>query len=264
SQDQLIPGTSMPISKMDRAFSAPEEEPLPALPFELELQNYQNAIKSGHRRDTVQEQVTTSCMSWLISFSFCCPNFSQYLALEDDSRRLKLIGRVPRENFPNDISPPVFCVRHFQVKRSFHFDKFLFALLNAIIFPLVLVIQTFVFLIYSSSWYASPLFFFLENDTSAYPQVSVMFDYLAPIVGRDHSDLTKFEDVRQWFLTQTIPQKIARILLTPIVCALFGMAFFSGYQIYVKEDTKVQLYGQSRSFLIFFFFLILKKKKKNK
>ncbi|ETO14063.1 hypothetical protein RFI_23305 [Reticulomyxa filosa] len=137
--------------KIEVVYSRLEDGLASALPIEVELQTMVNLSYPSNRRSTVQEQVTTNCMSWLISTTFCCPNFSQYLSM-DEPRRLKFIGRVPRDKFPNDIAPPVFCARHFQVRRVFHLDKFIYVLITAILFPFALTVQTLMFLFYSPTW----------------------------------------------------------------------------------------------------------------
>ncbi|ETO33537.1 hypothetical protein RFI_03567 [Reticulomyxa filosa] len=73
------------VQKSDRAYSALEEEPMPAQPIELELQHASSGKNLLYHRQSVssmQEQVRTSCMSWLISHTFCCPTFSQYLSMD--------------------------------------------------------------------------------------------------------------------------------------------------------------------------------------
>ena len=158
-----------------------------------------------------------------------------YMEPEDKSAKLQ-IASVPKDKFGDELAEPSYSKQHFFVYREFSWGRMVYCIISALLFPIIVTLQTSMFVFYCSS--TNCCFKGLPQDSDFTDgQVQIMYDFFSPIIGRDPRETAMTstdDDPRKWFLSQTCGQKLARLVITIIIDALFFFAFYNMILIGLK------------------------------
>jgi len=165
----------------------------------------------------------TKCVLCLAKF---CPALAAYMEPEDKSSEKLKIASVPKDKFGDELAEPSYSKQHFFVKREFSCRRMWYCIMCAILFPIVVTLQTAMFVFYCNS--TNCCFKCLkESHDFTDGQIQIMYDFFSPIIGRDPRETAKSDDARKWFLSQTCGQKLARVFFTVVIDVLFFLAFYN-------------------------------------
>eukprot|EP00484_Ammonia_sp_Unknown_P029384 CAMPEP_0197031808 /NCGR_PEP_ID=MMETSP1384-20130603/10684_1 /TAXON_ID=29189 /ORGANISM="Ammonia sp." /LENGTH=1173 /DNA_ID=CAMNT_0042461383 /DNA_START=139 /DNA_END=3663 /DNA_ORIENTATION=- len=158
-----------------------------------------------------------------------CPAMAAYMDSEESTGKLQ-IAAVPKDKFGDELAEPSYSKQHFFVKRNFSYTRFVYGILAAIFFPLLITVQTLIFVFYCGACNCCYRCF-PEGADFADSQTAMLWDFFAPIVGRDPRESAKEDDARKWFLSQTCGQKFSRIVFTILIDVLFFFAWFNAITV---------------------------------
>ena len=153
------------------------------------------------------------------------------------------------EDLPPDIIPnPILSLKNFRIARTFAWGRFFKAALHGIFVPIVVIFQTFAFLTYTE-----------KKEPSFYPEdypyddihYALLWDYLGMVVGRKPGQDPETIKDRKWFLRQTAGQKLKRILITIVICAVFLICLYNISQVGQASDVEVSLMESVGPFILF-------------
>ena len=178
---------------------------------------------------------------------------------------------------PDIIGVPVLALKNFRITRRFHTKYFFVAVMLGMILPLTLIVQTTVFLCYSEDRFCIFVYATLyctlfsicifnvhidddivyrdfclcsgmENIDYKDRQIRILIDFLGLIVGRQPGQDPETAKDREWFLRQTMSQKIWRAFLTLLVCLVFWIMIDGFTEL---ENTRVSRQETVIPFLIY-------------
>ena len=187
-----------------------------------ELQARKRQVSYVQQMNTTAGKQRRKCISCLAKF---CPAMAAYMESEDKTKKLN-IASVPKDKFGDELSEPSYSKQHFFVKRQFSWGIMLACIVAMIFFPIVVTLQTILFVFYCNA--TNCCFKCLPSSVDfTDTQVAVLYDLFAGMVGRDPREEAKSEDARKWFLSQTCGQKISRILIALFIDVLFAFAYIN-------------------------------------
>ena len=189
------------------------------------------------RKSYVQQQMNnvagggrTRCVSCHMAF---CPAMAAYIGGDDalqQTRKLTLAS-VPKDKFSDELAEPSYSKQHFFVKRELSWKRLIFGLLAAVLFPLIVIFETVVFVFYCKATNCCHHMLPENGVDWTDPQDTFVFDFFGAIIGRDPRDRPQSEDLRKWFLSQTCCQKVARLMFCCFVTLVSFGAWFNAVRL---------------------------------
>eukprot|EP01083_Nonionella_stella_P006391 18542_1 len=139
------------------------------------------------------------------------------------------VNKLPED----EIRTPVLALKNFKIRRRFHIRTMCISMLCGAFLPVVVIIQTILFLGYSESREA--LYSKIYPKSYAYDDVhtSLILDYLGMVVGRNPGQDPECVKDMQWFMMQTPAQLVQRVVMTVCICIGYILCC---YNVYHREN----------------------------
>eukprot|EP01084_Bolivina_argentea_P278567 475943_1 len=160
-----------------------------------------------------------------------CPALAAYIGADRSDMHTAFTNiNVSKDTFGDELSELSYAKQRFFVKRKLSLDKLLYCVIAAVFFPIVITWQTLYFVFYCHA--TNCCFKCLSDDRDFTDlQIQLLYDFFAPIVGRDPRDSAKSDDGRKFFLSQTCFQKLSRIFLMMLIDILFFFAWYNAITV---------------------------------
>ena len=170
--------------------------------------------------------------------------------MEKDKIKFHRNDKPPR---PDIIPAPIYSLKNFRVKRIFNWTRFIVAIICGAFLPIIIILQTIAFLMYSEFKEATyyPKFYAYEDI-----HASIFYDFLGIVIGRKPGQDPETVKDRKWFLRQTRLQKLKRVLATFIITLISLICFYNITQVNNKK-LKVSMMETIGPFLLFWIVWLL-------
>ena len=174
------------------------------------------------------------------NWSWCdcsCPSLSKwydvlrYESEKQDQNMEKDKIQFFKANEPpssDHIPSPIYSLKNFRVKRIFNSRRFIMAIICGLFLPIIIILQTVAFLMYSEFREAEyyPKYYAYEDIHS-----SIFYDFLGIVIGRKPGQDPETVKDRKWFLRQTMSQKLKRVFVTIIISFISFICFYNVSQV---------------------------------
>eukprot|EP01083_Nonionella_stella_P035745 97488_1 len=136
---------------------------------------------------------------------------------------------------PDAIPTPILSLKNFRIARHFYPTRFLWAGLHGLFVPIVVFLQTCIFITYSER---TPTGLYPDDLPYGDSKQTLLWDYLGMVVGRKPGQDPECKKNKRWFLRQTTGQNLKRVVFTIVICAIFVVCC---YNITFVNDDQVQV-----------------------
>eukprot|EP01084_Bolivina_argentea_P155666 271268_1 len=151
--------------------------------------------------------------------------------------QLKLAFYKVKNVEPDRVQEPILSLKNFEINRRFSWHRFIKSLFCGMFLPIIIILQTCVFLVYTEKNDCVHFCKQIYADSFAFEKIhhSILLDLLGLVVGRYPNQDPDSAKGRAWFLRQTLAQKLQRILISILLCTTLFICYYNMSQIINKR-----------------------------